>query len=160
MNNEPQLNAAGQRAKRFGCFAIRIGAVIEWRLTGRIRLPSGRWLEKGSKIHLGVDDTTRHPDVPMTWHCRRPDVAQGKTPWSPCEHMADKPGGFASKKELLAAHRDNRLLRQDEEAHAYFAVAELPATPAIPAKKDKNGEEIEGAVEAQPVRLLLLSDEE
>lgn len=159
METQPTLNAAGQRTKRFGCFAARIGAVLEWRLTARIRLPSGRWLDKGTKVHLGVEDITRHPDAQVTWHCRRPDVAQGKTPWSPCEHMADRPGGFASKKELVAAHRDNRLLRQDEEAHVYFAVAEVPATPAVPAKV-KNGEEIEPGVEAKPAQILLLSDEE
>ena len=151
---------AMQKSKRFGVIALRIGSVIEHRLTKALKLASGRLLEKGSKIHLGVDDITRHPDEPHKWHCRRPDVAQGKTTWSPCEHMEQHPEGFATKKELLAVHRSNRELRNDEETHLYFAVADLPASPGKKAVLDKNGEEVEGAVEPRGARILILSDEE
>lgn len=170
--------------KRFGTIAAKIGADFPHRLgiampvfppeystiaQGKSNVVSGRRVfpsqfkmgtnpadgspcptevKAGTVVILGVQDITRHPDEAdqAKWVCNHPSCASQK---------------WASKRELLAAHPDQKVMAKQEEIHVYYAVVELPGVLAKPAKVDeKTGRELAPAVEAQPPIVMLLSDEE
>ena len=122
-------NMAAQR-KRYGCMAARINSAQRHRL-GIDAL--GR--KAGTLVYLDVKDGTRFP-------------AEGEQASWVCYHPACQGKRWETKRELLQAHPENRILTAQQEAHVYVAVCELAAVPA------------KGDVEAQPAVCMLLSEEE
>lgn len=139
--------AAVQGKRRFGCFAQRIGSIAEIKLTAPITLTSGRLMAAGQKMHVSLQDITRHPDVEQHahWICQHPECRDKKWP---------------SKKALVAEHKPNRELEKLEESHCYYAIAYLPGVEAKPEKRGKHGEIVEPAVEPKMPSVMALSDEE
>lgn len=133
--------------RRYGCFPMVIGAMTAHRLDANITLPSRRLLKAGQIIHLSLEDITRHPETDghVKWICKNPGCAHER---------------WASKKELLAAHPNNRDLERVEETHCFYAFANLPGVEAKPEKTAKDGSILEEAVEAKLPSIVLLSDEE
>ena len=139
--------SGAQDHTRYGCFPVVIGAMLEHLLSQRLTLPSGRTLGVGQRIHTEVQDITRHPEADghTQWVCRSPHCT-GKT--------------WASKKDLVAAHPNNRDLKKDMEVHCFYAVAHVPAIAGKPETTDKHGNVTAEAIPAEPAKLILLSDEE
>lgn len=139
-----------QGAKRYGLFAARIGSDqyhafrVPFPIVFRNGEPTGNTVKAGVKVYSIVQDITRHPEVRdhVKWHCRY------------CRQE------WASKEEMQAAHPDNKVLSKQEEAHMYYAVAEVPAIAAQAAKHDEKGRVTQAAIEAKPSIAMLLSDEE
>lgn len=150
--------APGVRLRRYGCMAARIGSEHMYRTT--IAASSGikyaltqtvmdrHGVPVGTKVQMGVNDLTQFPELAdkVKWTCTHPECRAAKKSWS-------------TKAALLAGHDDNRLLAQREEVHLYFAVVELAAVAARPAKTDKDGKVTEPAVEGRDALVMLLSDE-
>jgi hypothetical protein len=147
-------------SKKFGLIAIRAGAGIEVKAPMRIKTAGGAWVEKGSRMTVGVQPMSRHPDLAHSWRCREIVHGVTKTPWRPCEHMADAPQGFASKEALVRAHPSPASLVANEATHLYYAVAECPAVTAKPAPVDADGNETGPATPARPAVFLVLSEVE
>lgn len=147
----PGVPSQTQR-KRCGVFAARIGSDhhVKFSIAAPRRYRNGQVNESdppipaGMKQYVCVEDISRHPEVKghVRWHC-----TYCRQDWS-------------SKEELVAAHPDNRVLQKQEEAHMYYALAEVPEIKAVAAKTDEKGKIISPAVAGQPAITLLLSDEE
>ncbi len=103
--------------------------------------PYAAAVKPGTVVTLTVEDITRFPDEAekAKWVCGSP-LCAGKH--------------WGSKKELLAAHPDNKQLTKQEEVHVYYALVEVPA---VAEKKNDKGVV---TVEGEPGMVKLLSDEE
>jgi hypothetical protein len=141
-------HAAAQNARRMrvGLIPLVIGATVEHRLP-RPTLIGGRVLPAASRVHSAALDITRTPEAAphAKWICRSPHCAGQSWP---------------TKAELIAGHAPHRQLVAQGETHLYYAIAEVPAVEAVPAKVDKDGNLIALAIDAAPARTLVLSDEE
>lgn len=150
-----QFNASMQaplamNQKRYGCFVARIGTdhFHKFRVPFSTRFrngeATGQTVAPGIKLYSIVEDITRHPEVKdhVMWYC-----AYCRQEWK-------------SKEELLAAHPDNKVLVKQQEAHLYYAVAEVPGVPGQHAKHDDKGKVTSPAVPEKPPIAMLLSDEE
>ena len=134
-------------AKRHGCYPMRIGFMMDHVLEHDLTLPSGRRLKARQKVHLSVQDITRHVDAAphTTWICRHPDCA-GKR--------------WESKAKLLNDHPPNKDLAKAEQTHLFYAVAWVPGVDAQEEKRAKDGAIVQEKRDAQLPKLVLLSDEE
>lgn len=130
------------KERRFGTIAARIYS--DHRHKQSINTPTAA---SGSSPYFVVQDPTRHPE----------DAKHAK--WC-CQHASCAGKCWATKSDLLAAHEDNRVLKQKQEIHLYYAASELPAIEGRPEKRDSKGELVHEAVEAKPARVILFSDEE
>lgn len=110
-------------------------------------------VKAGSRVHLTVQDITRYPE-------------EGEVAHWVCHHPECRGEKWASKRELLAAHPNQKDLERDQQTHMYYAVFEDPGSPGRPGRSEERDAEgkvtKKGVAEVEPseARVMLLSDEE
>lgn len=141
-----QSQPQGPLTVRHGLYPAKIGFSFTHELRSPLRA-GNRLLPVGATVHLTVLDLTveREAAAVAQWVCHHADC-RGKH--------------WATKGEIVSAHKPHRDLVRLEQTHLFLAVAEVPAVEARPAKVATNGDLIAPAVEARAARVVLLSDED
>ena len=145
-NFDYKSRIAGSREdfSAYGLRAVVVNAMIELTLTKRLALPSGRYLAPRGKIHVSCGPLSDYADsIGLEWRC---------------QHVTCKGKAWPNKASMAAEHPSEAEMRANFEAHCFYAYLELAAVEAHAGEYDVHGNCIVPSREAQPVRMLVLSD--